>query len=52
VQYGATKADSIRRYADYAILFDDNRKVRDGWHMGAAIDPTAIDIIEYLENLI
>ena len=52
VAYGATKADSIRRYADYAILFDDNRKVRNGWHMGAAIDPTAIDIIEYLENLI
>jgi FMN phosphatase YigB (HAD superfamily) len=52
VKYGATKADSIRRYADYAILFDDNRKVRDGWHMGAAIDPTAIDIIVYLENLI
>ena len=52
VQYGATKADSIRRYADYAILFDDNRKVRNGWHMGATIDPTAIDIIEYLENLI
>lgn len=51
VQYGATKADSIRKYADYAILFDDNRKVRDGWHMGAAVDPTFVDIIEYLENL-
>lgn len=55
VQYGATKADSIRRYlseGETAILFDDNAKVREGWHMGEAIDPTACDIVEFLENLL
>lgn len=55
VQYGATKADSIRKYLDEgetAILFDDNAKVRQGWHMGEAIDPTTTDIIEVLRNLL
>ena len=55
VQYGATKADSIRKYLDdgeTAILFDDNAKVRQGWHMGEAIDPTTTDIIEVLRNLL
>lgn len=55
VAYGATKADSIRRYLkadETAILFDDNAKVRQGWHMGPAIDPGAIDIVEYLRALL
>lgn len=55
VQYGATKADSIRKYLDEgetAILFDDNAKVRRGWHMGEAIDPTTTNIIEVLRNLL
>ena len=55
VQYGATKADSIRRYlpnGETAILIDDNAKVRNGWHMGEAIDPTACDIVEILRNLL
>ena len=55
VQYGATKADSIRKYladGETAILFDDNEAVRKGWHMGEAIDPTACDIVEFLENLL
>ena len=55
VQYGATKADSIRKYLDEgetAILFDDNAKVRQGWHMGEAIDPTTTNIIEVLRNLL
>ena len=55
VQYGATKADSIRRYLaedETAILFDDNAKVRNGWHMGEAIDPTTTDILEVLRNLV
>ena len=55
VQYGATKADSIRRYlpnGETAILIDDNAKVRNGWHMGEAIDPTACDIVEVLRNLL
>lgn len=55
VQYGATKADSIRRYlpsGETAILIDDNAKIRNGWHMGEAIDPTACDIVEVLRNLL
>lgn len=55
VQYGATKADSIRKYlseGETAILFDDNAKVRAGWHMGEAVDPTACDIVQFLENLL
>jgi len=54
VQYGATKADSIRRYLaenETAILFDDNAKVRSGWHMGEAIDPTEVNILDYLADL-
>lgn len=49
VRYGATKADSIRKYLEddeEAWLVDDNVNVRAGWHMGEAIDPTAVDIIE------
>lgn len=55
VQYGATKADSVRkalRNEDTAILFDDNAKVRKGWTMGEAIDPTTCDIIEFLKGLL
>lgn len=55
VQYRATKADSIRKYlpdGETAILFDDNAKVRSGWHMGEAIDPTEVDIISFLRGLL
>lgn len=55
VRYGATKADSVRRYLsddETAILIDDNKKVRDGWHIGETVDPTECDIIEYLKSLL
>jgi hydroxymethylpyrimidine pyrophosphatase-like HAD family hydrolase len=52
VQYGATKADSVRKSVDYAILIDDNKKVRDGWHLGETIDPTSCDLLEVLSSLI
>lgn len=57
IAYGATKANSIRRYIDTskgetAILFDDNEKVRKGWHMGEAIDPAEQDICEVLKNIL
>lgn len=55
VAYGATKADSVRKYlheGETAILFDDNEKVRAGWHLGEAIDPTACDILEVLRGLL
>ena len=35
-----------------AILFDDNEKVRNGWHLGETVDPTTTDIIEFIERLV
>lgn len=55
VQYGATKADSIRKYlpdGETAILIDDNAKVRSSWHMGEAIDPAEVDIVSFLRGLL
>jgi phosphoglycolate phosphatase-like HAD superfamily hydrolase len=55
VRYGATKADSIRRYlgeGETAILIDDNAKIRQGWTMGDTIDPTACDLVEILKGLL
>lgn len=55
VAYGATKADSVRKYLaedETAILFDDNAKVRKGWHLGETVDPAEVNIIEYLKNLL
>lgn len=55
VQYGATKADSVRKYlaeGEEAILIDDNAKVREGWHLGRAINPTEIDLVEFLTSLL
>ena len=55
VKYGATKADSVRKRihdGEEAILIDDNAKVREGWHLGATIDPTAENIIEALKELL
>lgn len=55
VQYGATKANSIRKYLapdEKAWLIDDNAKVRNGWHMGEAIDPTNVNILELLSSLL
>ena len=46
VRYGATKADSVRKYLaedETAILIDDNAKVRSGWTLGETVDPTAVD---------
>jgi FMN phosphatase YigB (HAD superfamily) len=55
VQYGTTKANSIRKFVEEnesAILFDDNEKVRNGWHLGETVDPTTTDIIEFIERLV
>ena len=51
VEYGTTKADCIRKHAEVAILIDDNRKVRNGWHLGRTIDPQKVDILEELKKL-
>lgn len=55
VQYGTTKANCVRQYLgenETAILIDDNAKVRNGWHLGDTVDPTTVDIIDYLRSLI
>jgi hypothetical protein len=55
VRYGATKADSVRKYLaedETAILFDDNAKVRSGWTLGETIDPMAVDIVKYLREMV
>lgn len=54
VRYGATKADSVRKRLKNgeAILIDDNKSVRNGWRLGATIDPTVEDIVEVLKGLI
>lgn len=52
VQYGTTKADSVRDRAKNAILIDDNEKVRAGWHLGETIDPTQANVIEELLRLL
>jgi len=52
IQYGTTKADCIRKELaedEYAILFDDNAKVRKGWRVGQAYDVN--EIIETLYAL-
>lgn len=54
IQYGATKADSIRNSLasnETAILIDDNDKVRNGWSLGKTINPTTENIIEVLKKL-
>ena len=55
VQYGATKADSVRKFLaddETAILIDDSVKVRKGWHLGETVDPTEINVIDFLETLL
>ena len=50
VKYGTTKANCTRKHCGRQVLFDDNAKVRKGWHLGEAID--AVDMMEYLATLL
>jgi len=50
VKYGTTKADCTRKYGGRQVLFDDNARVREGWHLGEAIDAT--EMMEYLSTLL
>ena len=55
VQFGATKADSVRKFLaddETAILIDDSAKVRKGWHLGETVDPAETDVIDFLEALL
>lgn len=52
VQYGTTKAKCTRHHGKgNQILFDDNEKVRKGWHLGSAVDANE-NIMEVLTNLL
>lgn len=52
IAYGRTKADCIRHIADApAFLIDDNKKARDGWHLGESIDPAEVNLLEVLSAL-
>lgn len=54
VQYGATKANSIRAKlapGDEAILIDDDAKVRRGWSLGPTVNPTVENILDILKGL-
>ena len=52
VQYGTTKANTVRNKTDYAILIDDNGKVRNSWTLGETVDPLAVDLVEWLRGLL
>ena len=55
VQFGSTKADSVRKFLaedETAILIDDSARVRKGWHLGETVDPTEINVIDFLETLL
>ena len=55
VQFGSTKADSVRKFLaddETAILIDDSAKVRKGCHLGETVDPTEINVIDFLETLL
>ena len=52
VAYGTTKANCVRKETDYAILIDDNEKIRRGWKLGATINPTSGNLLQDLESLL
>ena len=57
VAYGTTKANMVRGVLNYeecetAVLFDDNAKVRSGWHMGESYDPAEVDICEVIKEIL
>ena len=51
VKYGRTKADCTRHKADFQILIDDNKKVRDGWTLGTTVN-AQFDIMNFLRALV
>lgn len=51
VKYGTTKANCTRKKGGYQVLIDDNKKVRDGWHLGKTINANK-DIIKELWKIL
>lgn len=50
LKYGRTKANATRKKADFQILIDDNKKVRDGWTLGTTVN-AEYDIMNFLKSL-
>ena len=50
VKYGTTKANCTRKKADFQILIDDNKKVRDGWTLGTTVN-AEFNIMNFLKAL-
>lgn len=50
VKYGTTKANCTRNKADFQILIDDNKKIRDGWTLGTTVN-AKYDIMKFLKAL-
>ena len=50
VKYGTTKANCTRNKAEFQILIDDNKKVRDGWTLGTTVN-AQFDIMNFLKAL-
>lgn len=51
VKYGTTKANCTRAKADFQILIDDNKKVRDGWTLGTTVN-AQFNIMNFLKALV
>lgn len=51
VKYGTTKANCTRKIGGFQVLIDDNEKIRKGWTLGKAINPTE-NLIEQLFELL
>lgn len=51
VKYGTTKANCTRNKADFQILIDDNKKVRDGWTLGTTVN-AKFNILPFLKALV
>lgn len=50
IKYGTTKANCTRKKADFQILIDDNKKVRDGWTLGTTVN-AKYNIMDFLKAL-
>ncbi len=52
VAYGRDKTLSVPNDCDYAILIDDDERVRQSWGLGKIINPIEQDIIEELKKIL
>ena len=51
IKYGTTKANCTRKKADFQILIDDNKAIRDSWTLGTTVN-AEYDITKFLRALI